>query len=179
MARARHHSVLRRPSDRWRSALLEIQVLALVTATVLCALLGVSLYQQGRTHAQQVARGLRPVQARVIGQPYPAGVGADMAPVSWTAANGSTHQDSVEVPPAERVGDRVRIWLDPTGNVSTGPATTANLVGTAVLSALLVMVGVEAVLLVTGAVARSRLNRRDQEVWAKEWLEYEPRWSRG
>ncbi|WP_161789801.1 Rv1733c family protein [Streptacidiphilus neutrinimicus] len=178
MARARRHSVLRRPSDRWRSALLEVQALALVAVTVLCALLGLSLFQQGRTHAQQVERGLRPVQARVVGQPYPAGVGGDMAQVSWTAADGTTHQGSVEVAASERVGGHVRIWLDPAGNLSTGPATTANLVSTAALSALLVMVGADAVLLGAGAIARSRLDRRDQEAWEKEWRVYEPRWSR-
>jgi hypothetical protein len=62
--------------------------------------------------------------------------------------------------------------------VSSGPITTANIVGTAVLSALLVMIGVDSIVLAAGALARSRLNRWDQETWEREWLVYEPLWSR-
>lgn len=178
LARARRRSGLWRRSDRWRSALVEVQVVALVAAAVLCVMLGFSLYQQGRAHAVQVQRSLRPVQARVVDPPYPSGVGGDLAQVSWTGTDGSTHQGVAGVSSADHVGDQVRIWLDPAGNVSSGPITTANIVGTAALSALLVMVGADAVLLSAGAVARSRLNRRDQEAWEREWMLYEPIWSR-
>jgi hypothetical protein len=178
MARARRRSLLWRRSDRWRSALAEIQLLALVAAAALCALLGLSLYQQGRAHALQVDASMRPVQARVVGQPYPSGVGGDLAQVSWAAPDGSARQGIAGVPDTDHVGDQVRIWLDPAGNVSTGPVTTANIVGTAVLSALLAMIGADAIVLGAGSVARSRLNRVDQEAWEKEWTVYEPLWSR-
>ncbi|WP_042424221.1 Rv1733c family protein [Streptacidiphilus anmyonensis] len=177
-ARARRRSALWRRSDRWRSALLKIQVLGLAATTVLCALLGMSFYQQGRADAQQEAQSMRPAQAHVVGRPYPSGVGGDLAQVSWTAPDGSTRQGVAGVPTADHAGDQVQIWLDGSGNVSTGPTSTANVVGTAAISALLVMVGADAVLISAGAVARSRLNRLDQEAWEKEWLLYEPLWSR-
>ncbi len=178
MARARRRSPLRRRSDRWRSALVEIQALGLVAVAVLCALLGLGFYQQGRADALRVAQSLHLAQARVTGRPYPSGVGGDLAQVSWTAPDGSTHQGVAGVPASDHTGDQVQIWLDGSGNVSVGPTTTANVVGTAVISALLVMVGADAVLLCAGAVARSRFNRMDQEAWAREWLVYEPLWSR-
>ncbi|RAG87305.1 hypothetical protein DN069_01900 [Streptacidiphilus pinicola] len=157
---------------------MEIQVLALVASAVLCALLGLSVYQHARAHALQVERGLRPTQARVLQPPYSSGSSGEQAQVSWTAPDGSSRQGIAGVSGTVQVGSRVQIWIDGNGNAATGPATTSNIVGTAILTGLLVMIGADVALVSAGAMARSRLNRRDETAWDKEWLVYEPVWSR-
>jgi hypothetical protein len=156
----------------------QIEVLTGIAVAVLCALLGVSVYQQGRAHALHHAQQLRPVQAKIIGQPYPAGIGGEMAQVSWTGADGRTHHGTVAVPSADRAGDQTQIWLDSTGNAATAPDSTQNIVGTAVLTGMLAMIGADVVLVCLGAFARSRLDRWDERAWEAEWQVYEPLWTR-
>nr|WP_037603617.1 hypothetical protein [Streptacidiphilus rugosus] len=158
--------------------MVELQVLAVVAAAVLCALLGMSAYQQGRAHALEQAQHLRPVQARIVGQPYAVGVGGEMAKVSWSAADGRTVQGSATVPSSGQVGDQARIWLDAGGNPTTGPATTENTVSTAILTGTLALIGAGVVIASAGAFVRLRLNHMDETAWTREWQVYEPLWSR-
>jgi hypothetical protein len=156
----------------------QLQVLVGIAVAVLCATLGMSVYQHGRAHAVHEAQQLRPVQAKVVGHPYPAGIGGEMAQVSWTDADGKAHLGVAGVPPADRVGDQVEIWLDTTGNVASAPASTQDIVATAVLTGMLAMIGAEVVVICAGAFARSRLSRWDERAWEAEWRVYEPLWTR-
>lgn len=178
LARARRRSELRRGSDRLRSAVAELEVLALVAAAVLCVLLGMSVYQQGQAHSLAQARQLRPVQAKLVSAPYASGVGGDLAQVSWHASNGVVRQDVVSVPSADRPGDQVRVWLDAKGDVASAPASARDNAATGVLTGFFTLMGAGVVIVLTGAFARSRLDRRDEEAWQAEWQVYEPLWSR-
>ncbi|RAG86800.1 hypothetical protein DN069_04480 [Streptacidiphilus pinicola] len=178
LARARHHSLLRRRTDRWRSVVVQLQVLAALAAAALCALLGMSVYQQGHAHALQQARQLHPVQARIVAQPYGTGAGGEMAQVSWTTTDGRTHQGIAGVPMADQVGDRTQIWLDASGSPASAPASAQDVAGTAVLTGLLTVIGAWSVVVSVGAYARSRLQREDERAWGAEWQVYEPQWSR-
>ncbi|SEL50756.1 Rv1733c family protein [Streptacidiphilus jiangxiensis] len=179
LARARHRSLLRRRTDRRRSAVVELQVLACLAAAALCALLGLSVYQHGQAHSLQQARQLRPVQARLVGAPYASGVGGYLAQVSWTAPGGKARQGVAAVPAADQVGDRTPIWLDASGDPAAAPASSQDNAGTAVLTGLLTLVCAWSVVVAAGAVARTRLDRSDERAWASEWQVYEPLWTRG
>ncbi|MEY9875595.1 hypothetical protein ABH931_005099 [Streptacidiphilus sp. MAP12-33] len=178
LARARHRSLLRRRTDRWRTALVQLQVLAAVAAAALCALIGLSTYQQGHAHAVQQVQRLRPVQAKVLGRPYAAGVGGEVAEIHWTGTDGKAHQGVAGVPASSGVGDNVGIWLDSSGNPAPAPASSQDVIGTAVLTGTLCVLGAWGLVLSAGSVARFRLDRHDETAWDAEWQVYEPLWTR-
>ncbi|MBF9067028.1 Rv1733c family protein [Streptacidiphilus fuscans] len=171
-------SVLRRRTDTWRSVLLELRILGVLAALAVGALVGMSVYQQGRAHALEQARNLRPVQARIVSRPSPTGDGGDVAQVTWTASDGTVQQAVTGVPAADGVGDHVGIWLDASGQPVAAPTSVVNIAGTAVLVGLLVTVGAGVVVESAGALARWHLDRRDEETWETEWQVVEPVWSR-
>jgi hypothetical protein len=171
--------VLRRRSDRWRSALVELQALAVVAAAVLGVLLGMSVYQQGRAHVLQQEQRLHSVQARVVGEPYSGGTGSgEVANVSWTGVDGRTRQETATVPFGTSRGDRVAVWFDAAGKAAAAPASPQETVSTAVLTGGLSAIGVSLVVVLLGAYARIRLDRHDEEAWEAEWQVYEPLWAR-
>jgi len=50
-----------------------------------------------------------------------------LARVTWTAADGVVHVVEVRVPPAQRAGSAVTVWLDRAGRVVVDPSATAPL----------------------------------------------------
>jgi hypothetical protein len=157
---------------------LEVEALALVAAAVLCALLGFSVDQRGQAHALQQVRQQHPVQATLVTPPYPAGVGGDVAKVSWTASSGTPAQTTLSVSSSDQVGDHIQVWLDTHGKSVAAPATTADSVATGVLTGILALLGAGMVIVSAAGFARSRLDRRDEAAWDAEWQIYEPLWTR-
>nr|WP_155074091.1 hypothetical protein [Streptomyces taklimakanensis] len=95
---------------------------------------------------------------------------------TWTAVDGSTHSGTVVTDRATEPGDRLRVWIDARGEVTTRPmdadtaASHAALagVGTGVLTALLVEV-------VRRLVVRRLVSWRYAR-WEEEWARVGPDW---
>ena len=99
------------------------------------------------------------------------------ATARWIAPDGSVQTGSVTTAAGGHTGDRIRIWVDRTGEV-TGPPVNPT------TSAVLIITLATGVALAWGALLaaaqygfRRRLDRRRMAGWDDEWVRIGPLWS--
>ncbi|MDF6022464.1 hypothetical protein [Streptomyces sp. JH34] len=99
-------------------------------------------------------------------------------PVRWTGTGGAAVTADAQVVPGAKRGERVDVWLDRTGRVTSAPSDGQDVYAAALVGGL----GSAAVAVGAGAVAgigiRIVCNRRRAAGWEAEWSRVEPEWSR-
>jgi hypothetical protein len=174
---------LRRPIDRFESALR----LLLVLAFVICG----PLLAPATAHLSQIA-GLQEVHREsswrqvdaVLLQPAPShmsGYGS-MATFwvagRWRAPSGAAKEGMVPARTGVPAGTKVRIWVDWAGRV-TGrqPMSVGMVQARSVLVGVGSVAGLAGALLVLGWLIKVMLNRRRMAYWGIEWACFGPRWT--
>jgi len=174
---------LRRPIDRFESALR----LLLVLAFVICG----PLLAPATAHLSQIA-GLQEVHREsswrqvdaVLLHPAPShmsGYGS-MATFwvagRWRAPSGAAKQGMVPTRTGVPAGTKVRIWVDWAGRV-TGrqPMSVGMVQARSVLVGVGSVAGLAGALLVLGWLIKVTLNRRRMAYWGIEWACFGPRWT--
>jgi hypothetical protein len=93
-----------------------------------------------------------------------------VAPVRWTAGN-VAHDTTTKVDRPVKAGDRVRIWLDDQGKVTTPPLTEADARLDALATTALVWLTMAAIVVGALLVLRSMLGRARNRSWDKSLRE--------
>jgi len=177
-ARARHHNVLRRGTDRQRDLLVACVAIAVIVAITLSVLAALTCYRAQQATEQRkdlLVHAVRGVALSSAVQPASARGGPYSADVRWVDGSGGTHKAKAAVPPTTDAGDRVRLWLDRAGRVTSAPADDA--AGNAVTLGSLTFLVLGAAVTAGAVVRRSRLNCIDQLHWEQEWRLVEPAWT--
>jgi hypothetical protein len=181
-ARARRHNPLLRQTDRQRDRLRILSALALVTALVLAALVGVISYRSERAATLRAAAQLHQVQALEIDNAVPSKSGISVtytAQVRWTDPTGtrSTRQAVAPVSAFGTAGSRLSLWVDAAGRVHPAPASADVSAGDSVVFGGLVLIVLVPFVEVAQYLADRRLDRTDQRNWEREWQHVEPEWT--
>jgi hypothetical protein len=158
--------------------LVQAQVLGILTAALLCVLLGSTVYAHSRAQALQQAHHSHVVSAQVVSAPVAGAVTSEVAQVRWTDTGGKTGQATAEVLADAHEGGQVQIWLDGAGKPVPAPASVEDSTGDGVLTGLLTAIGASTLVLALAALARNRLDRRDEQSWGRAWEVYEPLWTK-
>jgi hypothetical protein len=167
---------LARGADRVEAWAIVVGILMLIVAVYPAMGVG-QLGYAARSHAIAVEAATRhPVEATAVGTSRSDPSMSDsttatfLVPVRWLAQN-TTHDATTKVEQPVKAGDKVRIWLDDEGRITSAPLTEADarieMIGTVVLSWLL------ACAMVGGAfvVLRRALHRSRDRGWERGLLE--------
>ena len=76
-----------------------------------------------------------------------------------------------------RAGQRVTVWVTPTGQLTHQPLTRNEVAGRTVMAAVAAPAGLALLLAIAIGVTRVVANRRRLACWAREWEATGPRWS--
>lgn len=97
---------------------------------------------------------------------------------TWTAADGRTHSGTVTTDRAAEPGDRLRVWTDARGELTSRPMDAATAATHAVLAGI-GTAGVAAGLVeAVRRLAVRRLMSRRYARWEEEWARVGPDWGR-
>jgi len=100
-----------------------------------------------------------------------------LAPVRWTASDGTTHRGRARVPVGDKAGDRVVVWLDARGALTREPTGPVEAGFEAALLGAAAALAVGGAAVGAGLTARWCLDRRRLDAWGREWELVGPRWS--
>lgn len=157
--------------------------LALIPAS---ALFGSSFHDQQAREAASDAAQRYPVVAALTGAPqfhaagdaeYSREAVAD-APVRWSDRAGQEHSAMVTVPARSIQHSTTTVWIDGSGRLSPVPRSSAEVVASAVVVAIGLLLTAEAGVLVLAAGVRRLSDLYARRVWAHEWEVVAPRWTR-
>jgi hypothetical protein len=95
----------------------------------------------------------------------------------WVAPDGAERTGSVPAAPGEPSGDRIEIWVDQTGNVSTPPPDPASVAVPIIIATIAGALLWGGLLIAAHYTFRSRLDRHRLARWDDEWRRIEPLWS--
>jgi hypothetical protein len=121
-----------------------------------------------------------PLAATVTAQPaFRAGARAAATELSWRRVPAVLlASGTLSVPPGERAGSTVMIWVDTSGRVTGLPLERSQVRSQAVLAAVFAVAAAGAVALCLGLLAHAALDRRRLAAWELDWQLTEPRWTR-
>jgi len=174
---------LRRPADRFESAVRILLVLAFLGAgPVLAASVGARVGALGDRQAR-AERAWRPATAvllRPAPQPYYPydGSSAFLVPARWRLPSGAERTGLVAAPPGSPAGLRMPVWVDRAGRLTGhAPVTPALVTVRVVVAGAVTLAGFAVVLLLVASLVRWWLDRRRMSLWALEWALVGPRWT--
>jgi hypothetical protein len=97
---------------------------------------------------------------------------------TWAAPGGAQRTGRIVAPSRARAGGTVPVWIDGSGRPAHAPAQPGQMVGEAIVVAVLAAAAPAGLpLLGAAALARRVLTRRRLAAWDAEWLATRPRWT--
>jgi hypothetical protein len=170
---------LRRGTDRIETAVVAVLVAAFLIGAPFAALAtGVWLHGMARQEqlAQEASR--HQVTAVVLAVSAPAVGGlAWQAQARWQAPDGQVVTHEVPVSSGIAVGEKLQVWTDRTGDLSTAPLLDSQVADQAPTGDALGAAASAAVLTVAGALALWALNKRRMAAWDADWQATGPHWT--
>lgn len=165
-------------------------VMALLLATGLavvpaCVMFGSSFYGQQARAAATEATQRYPVVATLTGAPqihvtgdaeYSREAIAD-APVRWSDRPGQEHTAMVTVPAQSIQHSTTTVWIDGAGQLSPAPRSNAEVLASAVVVAIGLLLTVEVCVLVLATGVRRLSDLYARRAWAQEWEVVASRWT--
>jgi len=167
---------LRRACDRAEAALVAGLLAAFLIGVPLAALFaGWSQYHVER--AQQAS--WHQVRALVLAPAPDRRYAGDEAAVlaTWAAPGGAQRTGRIVAPARARAGGTVLVWVDGSGRPAHAPVQPGQIVGEAIVVAVLAAAAAGLPLVGAAALARRVLTRRRLAAWDTEWLATGPRWT--
>jgi hypothetical protein len=170
---------LRRRHDRIEGAVLLALSAAFLAAMAGVSLLGVHLYQSQRT----ADAGLRPATAILIqGVPDSRLTPAWAVTARWPAPGGGERSGvltAVTDPflASTAAGTRIPIWLNLDDEPAAPPSGQAITITFALATAVIIVTGAAAGLLICYGLCRVVLDKRRLDAWESAWTATGPRWT--
>lgn len=165
-----------RPTDRARRRLRRAQLL--LGAAAVTAALPIGLAAAG---PPTPTPGVTVVQAQLLApSPAPelamAGRGG-ATPARWLDPSGQVHTGPLQADSGLADGARVPVGVDGSGRIVDPRPDVTDPAHTALLAALGMIACSWLALAVVGRAARARLDALDEQTWEAEWEDVEPLWS--
>jgi hypothetical protein len=170
---------LRRPHDRIEGALLLALSAAFLAAMAAASLIGVRLYQSQRA----ADAGLRPATA-ILSQDAP---DTRLTPAwkvmaRWPAPGGGERSGVLTavtdpVLASTAAGTRIPIWLNRDDEPTAPPSGQVLTITFALLTAVSIVAGAAAGLLICYGLCRLALDKRRLAAWESAWTATGPRWT--
>jgi hypothetical protein len=174
---------LRRPVDKLECAVMTCLIVAFFIAGPLLAVFAAGVVGTAGIREMQAEASWKPVPA-VLTQGAAAGaIGLDgdwnvaWVKAQWTAPDGAHKAGPVAVALDASAGQRVTVWVTPTGQLTHQPLTRAEVAERTVMAAVAAPVALALLLTIAIGVTRVVANRRRLACWAREWEATGPRWS--
>jgi hypothetical protein len=170
---------LRRPHDRIEGAVLLALSAAFLAAMAGASLIGVHLYQSQRA----ADAGLRPATAILLqGPPDSWLTPAWKVMARWPMPGGGERSGVLTavtdpVMASTAAGTRVPIWLNHDDEPAAPPSGQVITITFAVLTAVCIVVGAAAGLLICYGLCRVVLGKRRLAAWESAWAATGPRWT--
>jgi hypothetical protein len=98
--------------------------------------------------------------------------------VRWTGPGGRRLTGRVPVAPGTLAGQRLRIWVNRSGQPTGAPLPAAELVRRVIGAQVLAPAGLAVLLFGVGGLVRWLMNRRRLAAWETGWATTGPRWTR-
>ena len=174
---------LKRRSDRVQFAARVLLLILLVTAAPVALAVADATGSQTRGLANAQAAARHQVGATLLADAPPAPDAAhpelrSAVRASWTAPSGVEREGIVDVRAGTKAGTSVSIWVDRTGNATTRPLGTADVVSRAIGYGVATFLGISTLAAVSYLAVRVLLDRHRMRRWAADWAVVEPVWSR-
>jgi hypothetical protein len=174
---------LQRRVDRVQWAIMAGLVVAFLIAAPLSSIgavqaTGAAAAQQRRSEASWHRVTAVLVQSAAAGQIVQDGTAeASWVTAHWTAPDGVRRTGLVAVSLRARRGQRIAVWVTPSGQLMHPPLTRAQILQWEVMGGVTAPIGLAVLLMVAGGVVRVLANRRRMAGWARDWAVTGPRWS--
>jgi hypothetical protein len=171
------HNPLRRTVDRCTAAVLALLLAVGLAAIPACAVFGSSFRdRQLRAEATEAAQRY-PVVATLTGPPRvhatgDAEYGRDSvaeAPMRWSDRIGREHSAMVTVPAVAIQQNTATVWVEGSGKLAAAPRSTAEVVASAVVVAMGLLLATEVSLVVLAAGVRRLSDLYARHAWTHEW----------
>ncbi|MEU3962026.1 hypothetical protein AB0F42_19750 [Streptomyces buecherae] len=184
---------LGRPLWRWRRNPLRrrtdvIEAWSLLLAAVIMVVGGVALgvttallaweplmeQHENRHQTQAVLVRDVPQRPTELGEP---GANRVRATVRWTDTSGTTHTGQTRVDEGREAGERVTVWTDERGELTTAPLSPGQAATRAGVVGAIAATGFCCLTLSARRQVQRRLDRERAAQWERAWAEVGPRWS--
>jgi hypothetical protein len=170
---------LRRGTDRIETAVVAVLVAAFLIGAPFAALAtGAWLHGMARQEqlAQEASRHQVTAVVLAVSSPNVGGL-AWQAQARWQAPDGQVVTQEVPVSSGTAVGEKLQVWTDRTGDLSTAPLLDSQVADQAPMGDALGAAASAAVLTVAGALALRALNKRRMAAWDADWQATGPHWT--
>ena len=174
---------LKRTSDRLELLARVVLTGVLLSAVAIALAVATASYSQGRSEVTAQAAERQQVSAELLEDASMPKDGSQSVPdlgratASWTGPSGVRHTEPISVPVRAKAGSTQVIWVDRTGDRTTRPVTSGDVVGRTVGIALVTYLGIALVAIGIYRLFRSQLDRSRSRRWAAEWAVVEPKWT--
>ena len=172
---------LRRASDRVETVVLALLVTAFLVGAPF-AVLATGSWVHGMTRQAQLAQvaSRHQVTAVVLAVATPAVGGGALiwqAQARWRAPDGQEVTHEVPVPLGTKVGGKLQLWTDLTGESTGAPLLDSQVAGQTAAGEALGVIASAGVLTLAGASALWAINKRRMAAWDADWHATGPRWT--
>lgn len=172
---------LRRTSDRVETMVLALLIAAFLIGTPFAVLAaGAWAHDASRQAQLDQEASRRQVTAVVLAVTAPVD-GAQrldwQARARWTAPGGQTVTQDVPVPFGTTAGQKIKVWIDLSGDLSTAPLLDSQVTSQTYVAQAFAVLGSGGVLVVAADVILWVLDRRRMAAWAADWQATGPIWT--
>lgn len=174
---------LRRPVDRFESAVILFAVVAGLLMVPVGAAVGTSVRKASEQYAAHQRSVLQPVQARTT-EDAPAGMSDVPGQVTWRVGivwqqpGGLVRKGRTDVNLGTKANSEVMIWLDRSGQIATPPRPAGDSAAFGGVAGMTTVMGSWVVLWLLTLAVRRPLEKRRLRDWADEWQQVAPLWNR-
>ena len=174
---------LRRPVDKLECAVMTCLIVTFFIAAPLLAVFAAGVVGTAGIREMHTEASWRAVPAVLTEGAATGAIGLDgdwntaWVKAQWTAPDGAHKDGLVAVALNARAGQRVTVWVTPTGQLTHERLTRGQVAERTVMAAVAAPAGLALLLTIASGVTRVMANRRRMACWAREWEATGPRWS--
>jgi hypothetical protein len=169
----------RRPTDRFEDLAAWVLVAVALLVLLLAGTVAQAVHQDALARSVTEAGHRHQVDARLVARPIAGTSRYQLGTAAWTAPNGTAHTGRVPISVARPDADgSLKVWVDDAGVLSHPPATAAQAVQAAVVTAIGVALAGIALVAAAWAGVGALVDRWNSARWEREWARVGPRWSR-
>jgi hypothetical protein len=169
---------LRRGLDRAEAAIMAALAVAFLAAAPVMAVTAGHLVYGIASHNASAQRSWHQAPAVVLASVAVPGQFGSAVPARWTSPTGARRTGMVPVLASAIAGSTVMVWIDASGRLTERPLRRSQVLGQAVMAAVLAPVALGLLLGCAGLVAQWALGRRRMTAWDAGWQAVEPLWTR-